>query len=453
MTKCRASLFAKRYRNAIPFVVGLVGVCIGMPNSTNASDRPRPATNEEIAQLIQSLGDPSFAQRTEATRKLSAIGAKAIAQLHSAAKSDNSEIALRAEQILANFENLWFGGVEVSLSFSKPAVVWNEPTDLIVAFVNRSTLPARVPLDLTIEKSEADQPAAGLDSNARQVITMLDMADFLVVAKPDGTLVDLRVDDLGLDPTILAAVQDRISREPVSTIEPGARVVVRIPSFNRGRARFPLFDKGNYEVVFQYRPEWDDEKLYNDGVGFVSSEPISLTIASNAPAKISRSGVDSAIEIERDGVELVARFVNQSDQTVWVNTNFGNGAPFSEGSWVFTHEASVHEKKISPESGRSWRDFERKKLVELAAGDAVDLARILLADMRKSLAEKGADPAKDRWTVNFNYSNPCDRTWQQRQGAVLQDNQTAPEVLREPLPVRTVSTRLASNRLVIPATD
>lgn len=447
------SQFAARFRRLFVFVVGLTCVGIGQPERTSASDRPRQATNEEIAQLIQSLGDPSFAQRTEATRKLSAIGAKAIAQLHSAAKSDNFEIALRAEQILVNFDNLWFGGVEVSLSFSKPTVVWNEPTDLIVTFVNRSTVPARVPLDLTLEKSDADQPAAGLDSNAREVITMLDMADFLVVAKPDGTLVDLRVDDLGLDSSILAAVQDRLARDPVSTIDPNERVSVRIASFNRGWARYPLFDKGRYEIVFQYRPEWDDEKLYSEGVGFVSSEPTSLTIASTAPAKISRSGVDSAIEIERDGLELVAKFVNQSDQIVWVNTNFGNGAPFSEGSWVFTHESSVHERKVAPESGRSWREFESAKLVELAAGDGVELSRIALADMRRALAEKGADPAKDRWTVNFNYANPCDRTWQQRQGAVLQDNQTAPQVLREPLPVRTVSTRLASNRLVIPATD
>lgn len=435
-------------------VIGIGGLDALIAQTASTSQlKNNPATNEEIARHIRELGDPSYSRRSEATRRLLAIGPKTIPQLRAAAQSDAYEIALRAQTILACLDRLWFSGVDVSLTFSKTSFAWDDPVDLTIVLLNRSTTAARVPFEWESGSSDTDRRLDEPIDDARQVVTMLDLADFLRVTGPDGSLLELRVDDLAIDPAVLEAVQKRISRDPVTILEPQQRMTIRIPAFNRGWARYPLFDRGRYEIAFAYRPAWNDDELLTDAVGAVFSDPVLLTVTTSAPDVISRDGVGATVTVERVGDELIAKLINRDDQIAWINTNFGQGAPFAEGAWVFSRDAAVHEQRIAPGSGRLWREFEADRLRMLPPGGEVELARLSLADARRWILEKGAGALTDRWTIHFHYANPCDRTWQRRQGVILQGNETAPRVLRDPLPTRLLSMRMNSQRMQLALSD
>ena len=60
-----------------------------------------PAIAQEIAALVKRLGDDDWSARESASKSLREIGASAKPQLESAAKSNDPEIAARAERLLA----------------------------------------------------------------------------------------------------------------------------------------------------------------------------------------------------------------------------------------------------------------------------------------------------------------------------------------------------------------
>src|SRR3972149_10428865 len=101
-----------------------------------------------MASLVRALGAPAHEARLFATRRLCAIGMEAREFLQAAAESADVEAALRAKQLLAVFDRLWFSGADGSLSFSKPIIDWLEPVDLNVTITNSLPYPARVPFDV-----------------------------------------------------------------------------------------------------------------------------------------------------------------------------------------------------------------------------------------------------------------------------------------------------------------
>jgi len=428
-------------KTLLALIVG--GAALGSSEWTRAAERPSlvgPTNHEEMVALVRTLGDPAYETRMFATRRLCAIGMEAWEVLRTAADSADIEASLRAKKLLEVFDRLWFSGAEVSLSFSKPIIDWNEAVDLNITMTNRLSYPARVPFDV-------DPAVRANPDDARQVADMLDVAEWLKVRAPDGRELELRVDDIAGEAAVFAAVQSRLAGGPGGVLTPGERVSVTARAFNRGWARFPLLDHGEYTVMLDYVPDWTDKALAAARAGRVVSTPATLTVRDGAPPTVSRAGVQADLVVERDADVLVARLVNRTDQPLLINVNFGGSPPFADGRWVYELDQVRREVPLLPKPGASWHDFKPEGLVEVGGGEFIELARIPVNELRKALPAPGGDPSADRGFIYFTYANLCDRQWQTRQGSALLGNETAPPFFRQPLPRRILSARYSSNRL------
>ena len=407
-------------------------------------------TDEELVSLIAELGDPSYEVRTAATRRLCAIGMPARARLRKAAEGDDVETALRAKNLLAVLDQIQFAGLDVLLSFSKSSIAWNESVDLRVTLINDSAYSGRVPFE-TDPGRRAERRKWSV--NALQVGDMLDLAELITVRGPDGREIDLRVDDILADPRVEVAVRERLDIGPMGVIDAGKSVALTLNAFNRGWARYPLLDRGRYDIVLDYVPPWEDELLKTQRVGRVVSNPATITVTAGAPDTVSRGGEEASLRIERNAESLVAVLINRTDQPVLVNKNFGLAAPFAQGRWVYTLNDSIVDVPVLPKRRVSWDDFDQTLLVEVPPGGSLEVVRGDLKVIHQALAAAGADLSGTEWTVHFSYSNLCNRRWQERQGARLRDDPKVPQVLQEPLPPRMLSTRQTSNLLRAPKTE
>ncbi len=400
-----------------------------------------PTTPREIERLVSELGAASYENRMNATRRLYAIGLPARHRLVAATRSDSPEVVLRAKRLLSAFETLLFHGLEVELKFSKPQIRWNEAIDLKVTLINRSEFTARVPIETDTGQR------AGLVGDPRQVADMLDVGEWLRVVGPSDQAVGLRVDDINLDPDIAAVVHVRLAEGPLGALAAGERTTIVVRDFNRGWARMPLLDAGRYRVQFDYMPQWDDDVLNDAQVGRVQSNEAVVTVTQGAPDTVSRRGIEAGITIEQRGDLLIASLINRTDQPVRVNLNFGTSPPFAVGRWVWDHDGSMREASSMQRRGLLWQDFKADALVEVAPGDSVELTRITPGKLLERLAANGAAIDRKGGELYFTYSNLCDRNWQRREGDLLIGNETAPPILRKPLPRRILTGWHTSNRL------
>jgi len=404
-----------------------------------------PVTEDRIEALVRDLGDRSYEVRTNATRRLCAVGLPATEALRRAAEGPKAEIALRARAVLDTLDRLLFAGVDIELAFTASSIRWDEPVDLELRLHNRCPYPSRVAFEPDAAKrAEATKDAA-------QVGAMLDVADWLRVRGPDGRDIELRVDDILTDESVAAAVDERVRGGGAVLLPPGERAVLSIPSFNRGWARYPLLDAGEYTVSFDYTPPWEDEALAAERAGRVMSNTARVKVTTSAPQAVTRSRREALLSLEPEGTVLVAALTNTSDLHVMVNANFGASAPFAQAHWVYGLGEARHEIAAFARGPSGWRQFDASKLVELAPGERVVLARIGLDLLRQSFATEGGAVDGAGWTVHFTYSSLLDRQWQLRQGDALRSHDEVPEVLRSPLPRRMLSARLASDRLCLPA--
>jgi len=416
---------------------------------TRADEPPltASASDVEIAGLVRDLGDPSFAIRTRATRRLCAVGMPAAQRLRAVAASGDAETAIRAKRILSLLDRLRFTGVDVQLSLSNSAVAWDESVDLVLTFTNRSAYPARVPfmLDPNRRAELADDP--------RQVGDMLDAAEWVKVRGPSGREIELRVDEMASDPPVSAAVHERLEGGPVSELGPGQRMSLAVRAFNRGWARYRTQDRGAYTIVLDYVPPWEDDALAAQRVGRVISNEVTLTVTRGAPDTVSRGGAESSVDIRREGGSLIASFTNRSDLPSIVNANFGGVPPFADGRWVWELDSSRQEIPVGRVAGAAWIDFDGARLVEVPPGETIELARIDIRELRRTLSEAGAPIDGAEGEVHFAYLNLCDRAWQVRQGSSLAGNPDVPAVLRNPLPRRLMFVRQTSRPVALPEVD
>ena len=333
------------------------------------------------------------------------------------------------------------GTGDVSLSFSKHEIAWDEPVDLEITMINRSSYPAKIPFDSqgTISPQANDR--------ARQVAGMLDAAEWLHVRHHRNREIALRVDDFAADYAIVDVVQKRLGEGPFFVLEPGQRISITVRAFNRGWARYPLLDEGEYRIVLDYIPDWDDEMLASAQVGRVRSREVGIKVITPAPETISRTGQVASLSIEEKDAHLVAYITNSTDQPTIINTNFGDQPPFAQGRWVYQQSEKQCEYMVIDRQRASWHDFSKNKLVEVQPGESVELSKISYNDLRQRLTEAGADLKAEGWRLYFSYSNLCDRRWQRRQEVILQDNPNAPDLLLKPLPPRLLSARHTSNAL------
>jgi hypothetical protein len=416
-------------------LISWAGLLLLTPPLRLYGQTPPPTTvgEEEIGTLVQDLGEASYEARTKATLRLIAIGSKARPILEKAATGNDVEQSLRAKRILQILDSLYFLDAEVHLAFSQSSVRWDEPVSLTLTFTNKSDLPSQVPFELDANKRKS------LRGDALQVADMLDVAEWLHLFSPSGAAISLRVDDISKDAEIVQVVEERINGGPLSKLDPAARVSVGIKDFNRGWARFPLLDAGDYTAFLEYVPAWNDESLAKARVGVVRSNTATITVTQAAPAAVSRTGVEAEVTIEPAGQELIARLINHSDLPAVVNTNFGSGTPMAHAFWALDEGERRIEAPVAPDA--TWRDFTGDKLVELKAGESLILARTSRDALVKEATRAGLDV--DKTAAIFTYSNFCDSTWQAAQGKGLGGDQ-APEALRRPLPRRMLTTRQSS---------
>jgi len=400
----------------------------------------------EIGSLIRDLGDPSYDVRTDATRRLCAIGMPAAEALREAAERGSTERALRARTVLTALEQVFFAGTDMTLSFTKDKIAWDEPVDLRVTMYNKSPYPARIPF-------EPDPEGQKKSTDAAQVGAMLDVADWLKVLGPDGGAVELRVDDIMAEEAVSSAIDRRVRENIASVVAPGESRTLTVPAFNRGWARYPLLDAGTYSIAFEYTPAWEDEVLAVQQAGRVTSNKATLEVMAGAPPVVARGRREALLAVEQKGAVLIATLTNTADQPMIVNTNWGGAAPYAQARWVYEgnqtrYEVSVHDDKVT-----GWRQFDAARLIEVEPGQSSELGSIRVDRLRESFGAAGADLGKDDWTVHVDYANLCDRQWQRRQGESLQAQDDLPEILKTPLPRRLLSARHSSNRLTAPSAD
>lgn len=428
-------------RIAARIILVQLGALTGLVARAAPPAQPSIHDGEQISAAIRDLGHATYERRTQATRRLVAAGVRAYEQLRSAADDSRAEIALRAKGILELIDELWFAGVEVSLSLSRERASWRDPVDLLITLTNTSTHRARVPFDLDRERRSAPP------SDARQVGDMLDAAEWVRVRGSDERDIELRVDEAGGDVGVSAALQERVRGEPGGALDPGESVTLRVESINRGWARFVMLDRGDYALTLEYVPAWDDEELLRARAGRVVSNTVVLSITDSAPDLVSRRGVVSAITVEREGNAFVARAVNRSDQPMLINTNYGMSPPFAQGRWVFESGGVTRDVALSGKAGAGYSDFCPGKIVKAEPGAATELARITIDELRAGLARGGVDAGVTAGEIHFGYANMLTRQWQQRQPTGDLESPDVPAALREPLSRFILSGWHTSDRL------
>jgi WD40 repeat protein len=73
------------------------------------SEGAPPATDAEIARLIEQLGSGEFAEREQAQKRLAEVGEAALGPLRKALESDDAEVRRRARELVRDIERRLFG--------------------------------------------------------------------------------------------------------------------------------------------------------------------------------------------------------------------------------------------------------------------------------------------------------------------------------------------------------
>ncbi len=426
--------------------------CWSAPASGQSPKEPPPpeasgvAGDEEIAALIAGLGDRAYAKRDEAQRRLIAIGPPAIDALRAARGRESYEIRARAQRVLAILQSLLFAGVEVELKFSKASIVWDEPVDLVVKLTNRSRYDARVPFELS-----APSPGDQGDDDLRQLGLMFDVGEYLTVIGPQNREIDSRLDDVTSEVAAAKVIEARLDDGPVSVLRPGQSATVVLRAFNRGWARYPLLEAGTTVVIFLYEPGWPEDALYGElrdkRAWVVGGKEAEVTVTTGAPSVVSRSGREARLDLAREGDHWLARLTCTQDLPIRVNTNLGNGLPFAACHWVGQFGDKKLRVPAAPARPMSLSDFDRKRIVRVQPGEVVEIARIEVARLAETFAAKGGG-LNSKWTLQVDYLNLCNRTWQSRERAALAKQPNVPDILREPLPRRMLTLHLISPTVI-----
>lgn len=351
------------------------------PASASAS-APAEPTAAEIRQAVKQLKHPSPAKRREAIRQLAAWGPITFPELRKAAQGSDLEAALSARTLLNELQAAIMLGGRVRLEVDKPRVAWDEPFTLILHAYNPSSAPMRVPWP-DPAKVAATRPAS---PDADQVGRMLDAADWLTVTGPDGQPLELRIDSIDGDADIRQAVDVRAGKKPPShTVEPGSRVQLRIPEFNRGWSRYPMLATGAYTIRFEYQPQWEDESWTEAGFGRVTSEPVKIEIASSAPEDIRTAERPLNLRLKRDGGQVVAEMYNTWDRPLCLNLNFGpDNSRHAQLVWDVAVEGGSETKRWQPEADPSAAKLKLDRLKIIAPGKMLEIGRAPIAELTRS---------------------------------------------------------------------
>ncbi len=362
-----------------------------------------PMTPQNLQVWIDRLSDPSAEVRDDAVRQLYAAGPQAMAALKQLNPGDDYEASLRAQKILEKISTLYWVGAKVELSADHTTIHWDEPVTLSVKMTNLSEFPIQLPF-LLQNRSQLDA-----DPTAVQFGNMLDLADYLHVAAPNGDEIPLAYDDYRGCDSLEKSVNIRAVHEPAAVLSAGQTFVLNLSEFNRGAARFRLLEKGDYKIRFVYQPEWDDEQLRKNQVGLVTGNEITLTVTEPASEVIRNAQRELQADLHLEKSELVVTLRCTHDRPVGVNLNFGGSATagFAQLIWV------LHSGSQTWETDHVWNEimpWQPDRIRTLKPTETVEVLRASLSDILqfKPLAEH--IPPGAPFSLAVRYNNFLSRT-------------------------------------------
>lgn len=423
----------------------VIALLLAAPLFAQAPELPRTATAVEIGDLVRKLGDERYTVRVDATRRLCALGPQTAVALKDALQV-GGETSLRAQRLLSIFDQCFFWGAAVELSFSAPTIRWDESVDLLIRIRGAAAHPVRLPFELT-----PAEPGTRL-TDAQQVGVLFDIADFLRITDPDGNGITApTTDDLADDPDVQSVIDARAENTITTFLPPGEELTIRVENFNRGWSRYRLLDSGKYDVSFEYYPEWSDPQLAAAEIGRVVGNSASIEVVAAAPPAVSRDGADAGLEIVREEKRLAAYLVNHRDKAMRFNTAFGSTAPFAQFSWSCTRadESEVDIPLATLKKNAS--QFQLADLREVAPGDRILIAETTVADLFADFSRASAGAEASRLRVRAVYNNVVTRNWQRRENVLDDKSDTWPETLRGLLPPRILATRQSSDSITLEA--
>ncbi len=427
-------------RRQLIFTTGsiLIGLTASLSLAQDKKTEDVPAPESAIRQLIDQLGDASFEVRVEATRRICKMGLVASEHLKQAVATGQAEVSLRAKHLLETLDALMFSGVEVTLAVSDSTVRWHESVDITMTFTNRATVPARVPFELG-----AQSFAKSLEG--RQVGDMLDAAEYLRITAPDGSEVNIILDDISEHPDVTNVVEHRVQGGAVSTLAPGEKVALTLRGFNREWARYPLYEKGTYRIVFDYTPQWSDDSLLAEKVGRVVSNEVQVNISEAAPSSVSRHQIMGAFTVSLENEQVVARAHCKSDKPIFINQNFGTRLPLSQARWEFSTTTKAIEIPVSP----TFDTFDPNLVKKVGVGESIVIAKISRQSLQDWLVQRNASLDEPGAKVCFTYANWCNRSWQLREQVRSNKDGAKPPIANVALPRRILSARHASKSIAL----
>jgi len=425
------------------FAFALVACVTVLAPPAQTADAPK-CSDAQIDALIDQLGDQSYDVRTDATRELISCGPKAVEALREAAREGDLEITVRAKALLEVFEQLLFAGIDIELRASKTSVAWNEPIDLVLTLRNATTHSVNVPFSLPLSGDKDDPPYL------TQCTRMLDIADFLEVVGPSEQPVDLKVDDVNQDERLRAALDVRADDPPVGRLDPAQSIEYAVGQFNRGWARYPLLNQGDYRLRLVYQPEWNEDELNRAGVGRVESNSVNITVTKAAPESVRTSHAPARLVLERDGDRISARLQNLDDLPIHVNTLVAtqSAPPAARLQWFAVTSSERTEVNINPEAPKG-DAFTRAKIVAAEPGEMLELGNLSVAQLAPADEHETPGTANPVIQLQARYINVTGIEWQRRNTAEQIGNPRAPDALRTMLPFRMLVTTLESEPIRI----
>jgi hypothetical protein len=355
-------------------------------------------TEQEIRLAIRDLNHPSPARRRAAVQRLAEWGPLAFDALGKVASGTELEPALLARDLLREMGEVLFIGARVRLEIDRDRVRWDEPVTLSVVVENPSSTPIVVPWP------EEPLPSATLPADdVHQVSAMMDIADQLVVTRPDGDPLEARIDPIEHDTAVHRALEIRAGDHPPShPLAPGRTERLDVRQFNRGWARYPLLEKGKYTVKFEYQPEWKNPAWVAQGFGRITSNAISIEVTEPAPPAIRQADRAVRMNLYREGGRIIGELENTWDRSLWLNLNIG-GPPETHArlDWVLELPDQDNEP-FHLDSDMTGPLFGTDRLREVAPGQKVRVStvdpEVLLKRARPAPAGAGPVPVVLRYS-------------------------------------------------------
>lgn len=391
-------------RSAIRYAV-FVCVCLTVCPGPAGAQTTRPTSGEEIARLVAGLANRSYQKREQITRRIAEVGPAAIPYLRRELHNPKQEIALAARELMQELDEVLFAGASVRLEVDPPRVRWDQPVRLRIVVENGPAFPTKVPWKIPLIATT--QPA----SLASRVGVMMDVGDFLDVTSPGDEPVDMRVEPIGDDRDVEAAVNERVTGGPASVLAPGKQCVLDIPEFNRGWARYPLLTKGRYRVQFTYQPDWSRAEWSEAGLGRIVSNTVEIEVTAPAPPAIRSATRPVRVLIAREAGQFVARLGNTWDRPLCVNLNFGADPEHAaQVCWlVLPKKGEPSMVTFPPADAAARAPLDAGRFRELRPAEEIELTRIETAALLTAAQKQSPGLLPEGAHVAVRYVNHATR--------------------------------------------